>query len=514
MTRQKHSQNKFRNIICNDRMDIAYSMITAFVVMLFCTRSSFLYAFNNWDDANSYFSMGKAIMNGMVPYRDLFDQKGMLLYVLYGIGYLISRRSFTGIFIIEVLMAGMTALAMLKTAQLYIRRTSSWLLTLPVLAAVCASRAFWWGGSAEEMMLPFLSWGLFLQIRYFKKSYPQPAGYRLVLTGGLLAGCVANIKFNSLGFFFAWMAMIFLADLLVKEVRRAFVSCVVFLGGMGIATLPWLIYFALHHAVKEWLYVYLYLNAFLYSEKLPLLQRLYRMCKTIYFHFDYNTTWFVIMIFGGLWYLIRKGKWIEKLNLLCLGAFLILGIFIGGVNLPYYVLPLGCFAVLGVIPAGELLEWMTEKIKMRSPAGRRKCTVLIAGMLVSVLLTTGIICRNSQNLSFMKYRKADLWQYRFAEIVDNSGVKDPTLLNMGCFDAGLYTVTGIVPTCYYYQTQTIHLSNVETTQYNAMWQGVTDFIVTRELEPLGVEKHYDLVAEQKWKQSGTEYTYRLYQKVR
>ena len=47
-----------------------------------------------------------------------------------------------------------------------------------------------------------------------------------------------------------------------------------------------------------------------------------------------------------------------------------------------------------------------------------------------------------------------------------------------------------------------------------MWQGVTDFIVTRELEPLGVENHYDLAAEQKWKQSGTEYTYRLYQKVR
>ena len=42
--------------------------------MMICTRSSLLYVFNLWDDANSYFTVGKCIFRGFVPYRDLFDQ--------------------------------------------------------------------------------------------------------------------------------------------------------------------------------------------------------------------------------------------------------------------------------------------------------------------------------------------------------------------------------------------------------------------------------------------------------
>ena len=34
------------------------------------------------------------MMNGAVPYRDLFDHKGPLLYLLYGIGYLIDSTGF------------------------------------------------------------------------------------------------------------------------------------------------------------------------------------------------------------------------------------------------------------------------------------------------------------------------------------------------------------------------------------------------------------------------------------
>ena len=66
-----------------------YFIVAAVTVLLLATRSSFLYPCNNWDDANSYFSVGKAIFNGKLPYREVFDQKGILLYFLYGLCYLI-----------------------------------------------------------------------------------------------------------------------------------------------------------------------------------------------------------------------------------------------------------------------------------------------------------------------------------------------------------------------------------------------------------------------------------------
>ena len=72
----------------------------ACLLMFFCTKSSPLYIINDWYDANAYFTMGKGMMNGAVPYRDLFDHKGPLLYLLYGIGYLIDSTGFFGIFLI------------------------------------------------------------------------------------------------------------------------------------------------------------------------------------------------------------------------------------------------------------------------------------------------------------------------------------------------------------------------------------------------------------------------------
>ena len=52
---------------------IAAAAAAALSVMLFCTRSSFLFPMNNWDDANSYFTMGKSMMHGILIYRDIFD---------------------------------------------------------------------------------------------------------------------------------------------------------------------------------------------------------------------------------------------------------------------------------------------------------------------------------------------------------------------------------------------------------------------------------------------------------
>ena len=60
-----------------------FSLLTAAALLLICTKSSVLYPFNDWVDANCYFSVGKSMMNGKVLYRDIYDHKGPLLYTLH-----------------------------------------------------------------------------------------------------------------------------------------------------------------------------------------------------------------------------------------------------------------------------------------------------------------------------------------------------------------------------------------------------------------------------------------------
>ena len=139
-----------------------WCFFTSLFILTFTTRSSILFPYNNWDDVNSYFTMGKGLMNGMVIYRDLYDQKGPFLYLLYGIGYLISHKSFFGIYIFEIIAGTIFLTFAFKLIKRH-SSTSVALVLIPLVAAgVYSSRSFYWGGAAEEFCLPMLAYTIYI----------------------------------------------------------------------------------------------------------------------------------------------------------------------------------------------------------------------------------------------------------------------------------------------------------------------------------------------------------------
>ena len=183
MNRTHKSVNLFEN---KEIRAALYLLLAGFLLMLFATRSSFLYPCNDWNDANSYFSMGKALFNGKMPYRDVFDQKGPYLYFLYGLAYLVSHTTFAGVFILEVICAFLDLLGIYYILRLYLKRNTALFFSPLTLAVAVSSKSFYWGGSAEEICYPLLVWGLYLSIEYFKNSYPQkPMGFKVIFGGGL-----------------------------------------------------------------------------------------------------------------------------------------------------------------------------------------------------------------------------------------------------------------------------------------------------------------------------------------
>lgn len=83
----------------------AYSLLIALAVLFFCSKSSPGYPINDWCDANIYFTIGKGMTRGQVVYRDLYDHKGPLLYALHALCALVSFRDFTGVYLMEALLA-------------------------------------------------------------------------------------------------------------------------------------------------------------------------------------------------------------------------------------------------------------------------------------------------------------------------------------------------------------------------------------------------------------------------
>lgn len=77
-----------------NRHFLLYSLLLAFVFLAVCSKSSFLYPFNDWYDANDFLTLGKGMLHGLVPYRDLYEQKGPILYAAHALCALVPGRPF------------------------------------------------------------------------------------------------------------------------------------------------------------------------------------------------------------------------------------------------------------------------------------------------------------------------------------------------------------------------------------------------------------------------------------
>lgn len=518
-----------------------WCVLSAFAIMLICTRSSFLYAFNLWDDANSYFTVGKCIFRGFVPYRDLFDQKGIMLYFIYGLASLLSRTTFHGVFLMEVIAAFFSLLAILRIYQLFLEpRTFPYILTPITGAVIYSSLNFYWGGSAEEFLFPFIMWGIYLSVKHFRLQYPKPMDYRTVLAGGILAGCVLNIKFNSLGLFFGWMAVVFFADLIGdRNIAKAVISCFVFLGGMILATLPWIIYFGVHGAIGDWIYVYIYKNVFEYSEKLSGAERIARLYDIVKNHAMNNGVVYVLIGIGIVYFiastvssylyedrnaLVKRNRFFvemsiaEVLNLGALFFFLVLVIFIGGVSLPYYSFPINGFVVFGFIPFCYIIEkFLKARIEKNTHGRNYDGAILDSSLafglsLVSFAATVILCLLTSINVKVMRLSKDELWLYHFRDYIEQSGVEDPGLIVQFTFDVGLYTVLDIEPICYYFQTQTLNMQEVIDYQKQYLHSGEADFVVTCDNLAEGIGDRYDAVLYERCQFYNFDHTYYLYQR--
>ena len=222
----------------------------AALVLVWCSKSSPLYAFNDWMDANIFFTMGKSMLHGRVLYRDVFDHKGPVLYLLYGLAACVDNTGFGGVLLLETAAFAAFLWLGLRSAEVICGRGLHPAWTALPAAAVAASRAFSHGGSAEELLLPLLAAALFGAVSTLRASRPMPL--RRVVLHGFLAGCALWLKYTVLGFYLAWVAVLAVLYLRRGWLRQLGRSCAAYLGGLALAALPWFAYFGAYHALDAW----------------------------------------------------------------------------------------------------------------------------------------------------------------------------------------------------------------------------------------------------------------------
>ncbi|MFT8609467.1 MAG: hypothetical protein ABF690_07525, partial [Liquorilactobacillus nagelii] len=136
-----------KNRIKNNWVVLVILLLGSF---LFISASP-LYKGNPWVDTNAMLAIGQAWLDGRVPFRDIFEQRGPVLYVYYLVMNLFSTKGYIGLFIIETLNLIGIWYWEKKTLQLLQvpSKLQKWLaLILPFF--LLSSFSFENGGSPEE----------------------------------------------------------------------------------------------------------------------------------------------------------------------------------------------------------------------------------------------------------------------------------------------------------------------------------------------------------------------------
>ena len=433
-----------------------WCVVIAAAVLSLCSKSSPLFVLNDWMDANIFFTMGKSLFQGKVLYRDVFDHKGPVLYLLYGIGWLMDHTGFTGVFVLEVLaFAIFLRLSLHTVACLVQKRLHPAWAVLPAVA-VGVSRAFSHGGSAEEFLLPFLAAALCALVKQFRNTRPMPL--RAVMLQGVLAGCALWLKYTVLGFYLVWVVL-----LAVSYARRGHWlalgrSCAVYLTGMVLATLPWVLYFGVHSALGDWFTAYFYDNLFLYSGAGNGWSGL---VKHLWWAVRDALPGMVLVVIFLLWALFTRHRRVAGAVCL-LAAGLALTSLQGG-YLVYYGLVLAVFVPLGLAPLADLSA-------KQHLAGLMRC---LPG--AAVVLGAAVCWVASPNAPLRGRAAESLPQQRFAAVIARQA--GATLLNYGTLDGGFYTAAGLLPPCRYFCVTNMPLQDQWTEQDALMDAGGVDYAV-------------------------------------
>ena len=86
-------------------------------IMLFCAGSSPLID-NMKTDSSVFFTIGRSMVSGKIPYLDLFDHKGWYIYFFNYLAACLDSETTFGLFIIECLFMTVNTILFYKIADL------------------------------------------------------------------------------------------------------------------------------------------------------------------------------------------------------------------------------------------------------------------------------------------------------------------------------------------------------------------------------------------------------------
>ena len=421
------------------------------LAFMFCFGlNSPLYTFNSHCDFNWFVTMGRGVVAGKVPYRDLLEQKGPITYFVFAFATLFPSYQIA-IWLIEVFCVSLFLFFAYRIARKFL---SPWLclavvpITMMMLSANFARALN--GACVEEFCLPIFAYSLLCFLDFIMDQ--RPATWRRGFALGICLGVLFWVKFTMWEFFLVPMLIWLIMNLVRRNWTGVLCSGLFMMLGFMLVTLPILIYFMTFQALDDLWEVYFKINIFSYNgntnDDLTAHAKIIGRLTSIFKPFFVGVYFVMFLLWGIICFVIKH--WRHKSGWLFLIAVLttwgLVGFFVGYL---YYYIPLFAYAIIGVVYLVKLVAHVLCAIEVTIHRYWVKIVNVLLVTLVSFLLSLPFV----YNLQELKRGHDDYAPLVVADIIAdyNATATEPaTLFCYQMADCGFYATAGIVPNVYYY----------------------------------------------------------------
>ena len=236
--------------------DIGIFILIAIISFVFLLKSPLnIWSLGDSGTDSSVFRMIATMMkNGYMPYRDSFDHKGPLLYIINYVGLIINENH--GVWFIELIFMIFTCLGIYRISRLSCDRFISIIVLL-----VCLNPLFYFfggGNKAEEYAMTFIAWGLYIFLDYFTNK--NISKIRLIICG-LFCGAVLMMQPNMASMWVVFCIAVLIYSIKNNNIKEIPGFLLYFCIGLAIIIIPLVIWLAVNNALKDCIDAYIGFNA-------------------------------------------------------------------------------------------------------------------------------------------------------------------------------------------------------------------------------------------------------------
>ncbi len=217
------------------------------LIMTFASRDSGVFLYIGW-----------RILNGEVPYLDIWDHKPPLIYFIDALGLVIFPNSTWGVWLLEWIFLAIAALLSINLLKKFFGFFPALISLYLWLISFFISSAG--GNLTTEYTIPFQIAVLYLMVLAFENN--QKLIYYFMV--GVVGALAFFIRQNSIGTFIAVILYLFIFSIKQKELKKLLGKYLAVAGGFFVVAATIILYFALSSALYDfWDQAFIY--NFVYS---------------------------------------------------------------------------------------------------------------------------------------------------------------------------------------------------------------------------------------------------------